>query len=117
MTFVADENFPGPAIRALRQAGFNILAIAQACASSPDPNVLSLSVAADRVLLTFDKDFGKLTYVDRLPATSGVILFRIDPTDTHAILDVMSLDYVWKGYFTVVKKDRIRRRLLPQNRS
>ena len=46
------------------------------------------------MLLTFDKDFGKLTYVDRLPATSGVILFRIDPTDTGAILHIMSLDYV-----------------------
>lgn len=117
MSFVADENFPGPAIYALRQAGFDIFSIAHACASSPDQNVLSLSVAADRVLLTFDKDFGKLTYVDRLPATSGVILFRIDPTDTGAILHIMSLDYVWKGYFTVIKRDRIRRRALPQNRA
>jgi hypothetical protein len=39
--------------------------------------VLKFAQAEDRILLTFDKDFGELAFVTELPATSGIILFRI----------------------------------------
>ena len=36
-----------------------------------------MATREDRVLLTFDKDFGEPTWRVELPASSGVILFRI----------------------------------------
>ena len=42
-----------------------------------DPEVLSHAQAEDRILLTFDKDFGELAFRMKLPAASGIVLFRI----------------------------------------
>jgi predicted nuclease of predicted toxin-antitoxin system len=36
--------------------------------------VLKFAQAEERILLTFDKDFGELAFVTELPATSGIIL-------------------------------------------
>ena len=44
---------------------------------SRDEEVLTLAKVEDRVLITFDKDFGELAYRSRLPVSCGVILFRI----------------------------------------
>ena len=121
MKFVADQNFPARVIRLLRQTGYDVLSIQESYASSPDPIVLSLSVASGRTLLTLDKDFGTLTFLNRLPAHCGVILFRLDQRQsdemTEVIMRTISLNLVWVGYFTVADKHKMRRRVLPQNRA
>jgi predicted nuclease of predicted toxin-antitoxin system len=42
-----------------------------------DPDVLSWATRDERILLTFDKDFGELARASALPSTCGVVLFRI----------------------------------------
>ena len=79
MRLLADENFPRPALQALRQAGLDVLWIAETNAGAPDDEVLALYVSTDRTLLTFDKDFGELAYRRRLPSQCGIVLFRITP--------------------------------------
>lgn len=119
MRVVADENFPVAVIELLRDAGFDVFSVREACRASPDPSVLELSMTLGRLLLTLDKDFGALTFFDRLPATCGVILFRLDHGDqerlAQVILRTLALDYEWAGHFAVVTAEKIRRRPLPQN--
>jgi predicted nuclease of predicted toxin-antitoxin system len=37
-----------------------------------DPNILARAVRDNRLLITFDRDFGELTFGQRLPASCGV---------------------------------------------
>jgi len=41
-----------------------------------DPDVLAWATRDERILLTFDKDFGELAGASALPSTCGIMLFR-----------------------------------------
>ena len=58
MSFLADENFPRPAVWALRQSGFDISWVMDNGAGASDTTVLARCISRNRTLLTFDKDFG-----------------------------------------------------------
>jgi hypothetical protein len=79
MRFVADENFPRPALEALRNAGWEIFSVAEECPGIADEEVAGLYSEGQRILLTFDKDFGELIFRRGLSAGSGVVLFRLIP--------------------------------------
>lgn len=117
MSFLADENFPRPAVAALRSAGFDVLWVAESNPGAPDDAVLALAVSTQRTLLTFDKDFGELAYRRKLPAQCGIVLFRATPQSPEeaASLAVSALQSQksWAGHFSVVTRQRIRMRTLP----
>jgi predicted nuclease of predicted toxin-antitoxin system len=75
---------PGP-LQALRQAGLDVLWIAETHPGAPDEEVLALCISTNRTLLTFDKDFGELAYKRGLPAECGIVLFRITPQNPDEI--------------------------------
>ena len=77
MNFVADESCAGPVIQALRQAGHDVIAIAEVAKGASDEDVLERALREGRVLITEDLDFGKLVYA-RGQASAGVILLRFD---------------------------------------
>lgn len=118
MRLLADENFPGDAVSALREQGHDALWIRTHAPGSLDPIVLSLAQKENRILLTFDKGFGELAFHAGLPASCGVILFRIPTTSpdfvTRRVLAVLSSRADWSGHFTVVEPDRIRMTPLPE---
>ena len=58
MRILADENFPRPALEVLRKAGWDVFSIAEECPGIPDEEVAALCPGQQRILLTFDKDFG-----------------------------------------------------------
>lgn len=120
MMLLAEENFPRPAVAALREAGLDVLWIAEADPGAADDEVLALCVAARRTLLTFDKDFGELAYRRSLPADCGIILFRITPQTpeevaTLAVAAIRSQPN-WAGSFSVISRQRIRVRPIPRPR-
>jgi len=84
---------------------------------SLDEAVLARAQSEDRVLLTFDKDFGELAFRSRLPVSSGIILFRIgtsgSPQAVAIILAALASRSDWAGNFSVVEADRIRMTPLP----
>ena len=86
----------------------------------PDEEVIARAVREDRVLLTQDKDFGALAFRAGLPATSGVVLFRVFPPlptrVTALALDVVRQGHTFEGRFLVVTEERIRERPLPPSR-
>ena len=80
--------------------------------------VLAKAQEEGRLVVTFDKDFGELAYRFGLPASSGVILFRLsgsDPEiDNARALTALESGIDWAGSFTVITNDRIRVRPLPR---
>jgi len=117
MRFLADENFPGDAVTALRAAGQDVLWIRTDAPGITDQDVLSRSLRDARVLLTFDKDFGELAWRSGLPASCGIVLFRLpalSPTGVGKVIaDVLTGRDDWPGHFSVVEPGRIRVRVLP----
>jgi len=113
--FLADENFPADAVRLLRDVGFNVAVVLP---GAPDQSVLASAVSEKRILLTFDKDFGEFAVAHRLPASCGVILFRLPPTNPRSLRNEQILAIVasrrdWAGQFCVVEPGRVRTRPLP----
>jgi predicted nuclease of predicted toxin-antitoxin system len=116
MRFLANENFPADAVTALRQAGHDVTWIRTDAPGITDPEVLQIAQVEARILLTFDKDFGELAFRLQLPATAGIILFRIKTPSSAAIaqkvLAVISARRDWAGHFSVIEEDRMRMRSL-----
>jgi len=117
MRLLADENFPGEAVEALRRHGHDVYWVSSHNPGMSDREVLSIAQSLNRVLLTFDKDFGELAYRSGLPASSGVILFRITPQSpaliAHIAVSALDARQDWEGHFAVVEEDRIRMTPLP----
>lgn len=116
MLFLANENFPFDAVEALRQNGHDVAWIRVDSPGISDPEVLSRAQAENRILLTFDKDFGELAFRSKLPARSGIILFRIKAPSSAAVAEkvvrAIALRDDWQGHFSVVEDDKVRMRTL-----
>ena len=63
MRFLADESCDFAVVRALRGRGFDVIAISETCPGAEDQRVIGLARKEGRVLLTEDKDFGRLAYL------------------------------------------------------
>jgi predicted nuclease of predicted toxin-antitoxin system len=117
MRFLADENFLGVAVEALRQQGHDVVWIRTHAPGSSDVDVLAMAEAENRILLTFDRDFGELAFRAGLPAICGIVLFRLrmtTPTQVvQRIIATLASRTDWAGHFSVVEEGRVRMRPLP----
>src|SRR5882724_3150354 len=117
MQFLANENFSLDAVEALRSEGHDVAWIRTDAPGSKDPDILHRAVTENRVLLTFDKDFGDLAFQFGLPATCGIVLFRVQAGSSAAlamtIVAAIRSRTDWAGNFSVVDPGRIRVRSLP----
>src|SRR5215212_4116562 len=117
MRILANENFPGPLIRELRRIGHDVMAVKELMRGATDREVLERSHQEERLVVTFDKDFGELAFRFGLPAGSGIILFRLSgsspESDNARALAAFARGIDWVGNFSVVTNDRIRVRPLP----
>jgi predicted nuclease of predicted toxin-antitoxin system len=117
MRILADENFPRPILQALREQGHDINSVKETMRGATDREVLEQAQKDERLVVTFDKDFGELAFRFGLPATSGVILFRLSgdgpEADNARALAALARPLEWAGNFAVVTDDRIRIRPLP----
>lgn len=116
MRFLADENFPGSAVGALRASGHDVIWIRASAPGSNDREVLAQASHEQRILLTFDKDFGELAKASSLPTTCGIVLLRIPPPAPGRIGKVLA-DLIlarddWAGHFSVIEPGRVRMRPL-----
>jgi predicted nuclease of predicted toxin-antitoxin system len=116
MRFLANENFPGDAVAQLKAAGHDVVWVRAAAPGSKDKDVLTWAARETRIVLTFDKDFGELAWHTGLPASSGVVLFRL-PMPAAADVGTKLAAHIaeradWAGHFTVIEPGRIRMRPL-----
>jgi predicted nuclease of predicted toxin-antitoxin system len=116
MRLLANENFPGPAVAALSEAGHDVVWIRKAAPGISDTEVLAWAVRDNRILVTFDKDFGELAARSSLPRSCGIVLFRLPmppPTRVSARLsELLGMRSDWLGHFSVIEPGRIRMRSL-----
>jgi predicted nuclease of predicted toxin-antitoxin system len=116
MRFLADENFPGEAVAVLRAAGHDVSWIGESSSGANDKHVLALAENENRILLTFDKDFGELAWRAGLPASCGIVLFRISALPAISIGAALMARIAerddWAGHFSVIEPGRIRMRVL-----
>ena len=118
MRILADENFPGDAVTALRGRGHDVLWVREEAPGIGDREVLARAQAEARIVITFDKDFGELAFRFGLPATAGVILLRL-PAPSPAVVARRATAALesrddWAGHFSVIEEDRIRMTPLPE---
>jgi len=114
---LADENFPLPSVVRLRTAGFDVVAISEFARGAPDVDVLRFAREQNRVLVTFDRDFGELIYRDLAPVPPGVIYLRVVATSpehpARIVADLVSDPSLQiLGRFSVVTGDGVRQRAL-----
>lgn len=118
MKLLANENVPMGMVRRLRDMGHDVLAILETSPGMTDTVVLELARSEQRMLLTFDRDYGELIYLKRLPLPLGVIYMRFIPTSPEdAVQQIAPLladnGKQIEGFFVVRDRDSYRRRPLP----
>ena len=112
MRLPVDESYDFAVVQVLREAGYDVLAVADAAPSAPDETVLELAVSERRVLLTEDKDFGRWVYADKR-ASAGVVLLRY-PAKVRRTMPTAVVRLVEQhaerlaGCFAVVQPARVR---------
>ena len=112
MNFMADESCAGPVIRALRDAGHDVVAIAEIARGATDEQVLERALNEKRVLVTEDRDYGELVFA-RGRSSAGVILVRFHSRARQAkpatvVEAVAKLSSRLRDAFTVVEPGRVR---------
>ena len=118
MKLLANENIPMGMVRRLRDMGHDVLAVGETSPGIADAVVLDLACRQQRTLLTFDRDYGELIYLKRLPVPGGVIYLRFTPTSPEDAVQQVALLLTdegkqVQGYFVVMDRDSYRRRPLP----
>lgn len=83
-----------------------------------DASLLAAAQRESRIVPTCDKDFGQLAFHWGLPATCGILLFRLPPLLPTSFLERVMLvmasadDVGFVGTFCVVEPGRVRARPL-----
>jgi predicted nuclease of predicted toxin-antitoxin system len=115
--YLANENFPAGVVAWLIGQGDDVVHAAQTLAGEPDTVILQTALDQDRILVTFDHDFGELVFRQRHPPAPGIVLFRLHQLPPDIL--VASLDGFFagkpalRGYFTVVSPGQYRQTALP----
>ena len=117
--YLANENFPAGIVHWLRGQGDNVLHAAETLAGEPDNVILKTALDQDRILLTFDHDFGELVFRHKHPPAPGIALFRFHQLPPDVLISNLENFFatkpVLRGYFTVVSPGQYRQTELPIN--
>lgn len=114
---LADENYPGPSVAALRAAGHDVSWVAELRPGILDEDVIAWGRAEGRVVLTFDRDLAERLVRHHDPPPPGLILLRFVPAHpTHAADVIAALlareDLSVLGRLTVIDLRKVRQRPL-----
>lgn len=115
MRFLANENFPYPAIRLLRNNGFYVKSIREDVPGIQDSEVIRIAQTEDLIILTFDKDYGELIFRYGLANPPAVIFFRYKGTDPsfcgNIILHLAKKSSInFSAHFTIIEENNTRQR-------
>lgn len=112
LKFLADESLEYSIVLWLRESGYDVLSIAEDFPSVKDEKVLQKANQEDRLIITNDKDFGNLVFLNKL-SNKGVVLlrFRTEKVETKIkFIKTFLKNYSDKivNKFTVVDETKIR---------
>ncbi len=117
MRLLADENIPRQTVRALRDAGHDVFSAAEASPGAADETLLARAHTEQRLIVTFDRDFGDLAARRGKSATSGILLLRLVPSSvdevTRILIELLARsDVTLAGRLTVLDRTHLRQRPL-----
>ena len=116
MRFLVNENVTATVISELRRLGHDVLSVKESMRSEKDDVILARAQAEQRIVATHDKDFGELAFRSALPASCGVVLFRLSGSDRQRdnsrIIEALQSRNDWAGHFSVITDGHIRMRRL-----
>ncbi|MFC0607856.1 DUF5615 family PIN-like protein [Rufibacter quisquiliarum] len=115
MRLLANENFPKASVLALREQGYNVLSIGEDNPSITDPDVIAIAMQEERLILTFDRDYGELVFKKGLKPPKGIIYLRLDnftPAEPADIIHklITSNKFNFDRHLTVVDNNFVRQR-------
>ncbi len=114
---LADECVHKDVVIALKNLGFDVVSIFDVnMLGASDDAVLAKAIELKRVLITHDRGFGDI-FRYQISKTWGVLIFLISHMDKEEIVSMIlgflssakSGDASFKGFLTIVAKNRIRR--------
>ena len=116
LKFLADVNVEKDIVELLRAFGFDVLWIPDYNCRMNDEELLNLANKEDRILVTNDKDFGEIIFLQK-KVSAGIILIRVKGQNIGK--KIRSLKKLLKYYvdrisgnFVVISDKRIRIRPL-----
>lgn len=89
MRFLANENVPPRTVRRLRSAGHDISAIAEESPGITDTAVIQQAIREDRIILTFDRDYGELIFVHDVSSPPGLVYIRRSPASSAETAEIV----------------------------
>ncbi|MDP8925206.1 MAG: DUF5615 family PIN-like protein [Chloroflexota bacterium] len=96
MKFLIDESADARLAIHLRNLGHDVTLVATDYSpATKDSEVLRIAVREQRILITFDRDFGELVFKQQQPH-AGVLYFRLGPIDLS--VEISRLDHVLATY-------------------
>ena len=109
--FLADENIPLDVVQQLQKDDINIISQSIINPGTDDNQILSYALKEQRVIITFDKDFGELIFKTQ-KKSSGVILLRVHIQSVEyaysLLKKVLALKVSFNTSFCVVEPHRMR---------
>jgi len=100
-----------PVLEVLKDADCDVVSVRERMPHAPDEAVLAFALEENRVLVTEDKDFGELVFLQGLPHAGIVRLVDMTPAERVDIMRFLLETYadaMRDGAIIVVTKDRIR---------
>ena len=115
MRLLADENIPLDTVRALRDAGHDVYSATESGPGAPDLAHIERAMSEDRLIVTFDRDFGELAVRGTHKPRAGVLLLRITPKNAQEITQLVlgliaRTDVEWRDRISVVDDTHVRQR-------
>lgn len=113
--FLANENFPRPSIKLLRENGFEIKSIQEEFPGISDEMVMDIASNLDLIILTFDRDYGEIIFKHKRNNPPTVIYFREKGSDPlfagNLLLTLLSNSKIkLNNSFTVIEVNNMRQR-------
>jgi predicted nuclease of predicted toxin-antitoxin system len=94
--FLIDESADARIAPHLRGQGHDVALVATDYSPAlEDAEILAIAIRDQRILITFDRDFGELVFKQSQPH-GGVLYFRLGPIDLD--VEIARLDYVLTHY-------------------
>ena len=115
MKLLANENIPLASVRILEDKGFDVLSIGRDYTGIQDIDVIQLAIDQNRIIITFDRDYGELIFKKGFKPIAGVIYLRwegflpIEPGEYLYEL-LVSTNIQFDNRLTVVGEHSIRQR-------
>jgi predicted nuclease of predicted toxin-antitoxin system len=108
---IADENIPLETVELLKSQGVDIVSITESSCGLSDRKILEIAKTEERILETFDRDFGQLIFKEKLK-TKGLMLLMFVPKSPQEIAkriqQVISTNIAMDEQVVIVKKDRLK---------